>query len=57
MMPVSPISGENQQTALYQIADDPGEEHDISGHNPEQLQRMLEYLKQAAAADRDAVVQ
>ncbi len=50
-------SGENQQTALYQIADDPGEEHDISGHNPEQLQRMLEYLKQAAAADRDAVVQ
>ncbi len=50
-------SGENQQTALYQIADDPAEQHDVSGQNPEQLQKMLGYLAQAAAADRDAVVQ
>lgn len=50
-------SGEKQQNALYQIADDPAEQHDVSGQNPEQLQKMLGYLARAAAADRDAVVQ
>ena len=50
-------SGEKQQNALYQIADDPAEQHDVSGQNPEELQKMLGYLARAAAADRDAVVQ
>lgn len=53
---VATHSGKNQQDALYQISKDPGEQHDVAKQYPKQLQRMQGYLKQAAAADRDAVV-
>lgn len=53
---VATHSGKNRQDALYQISKDPGEQHDVAKQYPKQLQRMQGYLKQAAAADRDAVV-
>ena len=53
---VATHSGENRQDALYQISKDPGEQHDVAKQYPKQLQRMQGYLKQAATADRDAVV-
>lgn len=53
---VATHSGKNRQDALYQISKDPGEQHDVAEQYPKQLQRMQGYLKQAAAADRDAVV-
>ena len=53
---VATHSGKNRQDALYQISKDPGEQHDVAKQYPKQLQRMQGYLKQAAVADRDAVV-
>ncbi|MBE2286567.1 MAG: sulfatase-like hydrolase/transferase [Prosthecobacter sp.] len=40
------------QHALYHLADDPGEEHDLSAKNPEKTQEMIAKLDALIAAER-----
>ena len=44
--------GNNPQPQLYNLASDPGEQHDLAAEHPERVQRMLAELGQLRAAGR-----
>ena len=44
--------GNNPQPQLYNLAKDPGEQHDVAAEQPERVQRMLAELQQIRAAGR-----
>ncbi len=46
------MDGNNPQPQLYNLANDPGEQHDLAAEHPERVRRMLAELGQLRAAGR-----